>query len=69
MKEILGGKIVTSPFILHLYLNASKVDRNCYVVLKYGVSAFTLFVSIELLHSIMLSICHVIPIVYIKQLN
>ena len=43
VKESLGGKIVSLsslnyPFVLHLYSNASKVDRNHYVVLKYGIS-------------------------------
>ena len=42
VKENLGGKIVSLaslnyPFVLHLYLNASKVDRSLYVVPKYGV--------------------------------
>ena len=43
VKESLGGKIVSlvslsCPFVLHLYSNASKVDKNLYVVLKYGFS-------------------------------
>ena len=43
VKESLGGEIMSLtslnyPFVLHLYSNASNVDRNLYVVLKYGVS-------------------------------
>ena len=42
VKETLGGKVVSLasleyPFVLHLYSNASKMDRNLYIVPKYGV--------------------------------
>ena len=53
MKESLGGTIVSLtslsyPFILHLYSNASKVDKNVYVVLRYGVSVCFKYVYMHL---------------------